>query len=145
MRILKRRALKPFMSLFHGRHQVITNAYMHTRVCIRISKTFSLLCNSNYFAVIFDETDCTIRKDGFEGWINSTEIGEVFPQKVENIMKLNLPLDCMFIIEVEESWKVKFSQLFSLSLSVLIKSSNLTASISFSHPHRFYYRLWTLR
>lgn len=57
--------------------------------------------------VIVDETDCTIHKDGFEGWINSTAIGEEFPHKVENIMKLNLPLDCMFIIKVEEGWKVK--------------------------------------
>lgn len=101
MKILKKKDLKQFMNLFQDRHLVINHDLIIRK------KSFSY--NLNFFfhlLVIVDETDCTIHKDGFEGWINSTEIYEEFPHKVENIMKLNLPLDCMFIVTVEEGWKV---------------------------------------
>jgi hypothetical protein len=91
------------MNLFQDRHLVIN----HDPI-IKRKRTFLMQFKILFsFSVIVDETDCTIHKDGFEGWINSTEIYEEFPHKVENIMKLNLPLDCMFIVTVEENWKVK--------------------------------------
>lgn len=42
--------------------------------------------------------------NGFEGYVNHTMVN---PQKLEYVKKHNLSLDCMFIITVEEGWKVR--------------------------------------
>ncbi|XP_055910064.1 neuropilin and tolloid-like protein 1 isoform X2 [Eupeodes corollae] len=62
---------------------------------------------------ISTELNCTLEKDGYEGFINSTDVPEYVQS---NVTKYKIPLDCMWIIRVTEGWKiqVKFLQ-FSLN------------------------------
>ncbi|KAL7031976.1 hypothetical protein ACKWTF_007190 [Chironomus riparius] len=54
-------------------------------------------------SVIYDETECIIHVNGSEGWVNHTMVNQ---QKLEYVKRHNLSLDCMFIITVEETWKI---------------------------------------
>ncbi|XP_070506869.1 uncharacterized protein Neto [Chironomus tepperi] len=54
-------------------------------------------------SVIYDETECIIHVNGSEGWVNHTMVNQ---QKLEYVKRHNLSLDCMFIITVEEAWKI---------------------------------------
>lgn len=73
---------------------------------------------------MYDDTECGETLGGFEGWVNSSMISK---EKIDYVTKHNLQLDCMWMIEVEEEWKVgslkyKYkTTLITLSLSTLSK------------------------
>ncbi|XP_055841836.1 neuropilin and tolloid-like protein 1 isoform X2 [Episyrphus balteatus] len=62
---------------------------------------------------ISTELNCTLEKDGYEGFINSTDV----PAYVQsNVTKYKIPLDCMWIIKVKENWKIQIKFIhFSLN------------------------------
>lgn len=43
--------------------------------------------------------------DGDEGFVNSSSISQ---KKIDFIVEHNLQLDCMWVITVQEGWKVKY-------------------------------------
>jgi len=55
-------------------------------------------------AAVYDETECGSTLGEYEGFVNSSYITD---EKKAYVLKHNLQLDCMWIIEVEEGWKVK--------------------------------------
>uniref|UniRef100_A0A1B0G3P9 CUB domain-containing protein n=1 Tax=Glossina morsitans morsitans TaxID=37546 RepID=A0A1B0G3P9_GLOMM len=59
------------------------------------------------------DLNCTIEKDGFEGFINSTDV----PQEIrETVIRNKIPLDCMWRIQVQDKWKIQVTFLnFKLS------------------------------
>lgn len=49
------------------------------------------------------DLNCTIEKDGYEGFINSTDI----PTEIrDTVIRHRIPLDCMWRIQVPDKWKV---------------------------------------
>lgn len=52
---------------------------------------------------MFEDTGCRFELNEKEGWVNSTSIEE---EKVRTNLEHNMPLDCMWVIEVEAGWKV---------------------------------------
>uniref|UniRef100_A0A1A9USY2 CUB domain-containing protein n=1 Tax=Glossina austeni TaxID=7395 RepID=A0A1A9USY2_GLOAU len=59
------------------------------------------------------DLNCTIEKDGYEGFINSTDV----PQEIrETVIRNKIPLDCMWRIQVQDKWKIQVTFLnFKLS------------------------------
>ncbi|XP_017480349.1 PREDICTED: uncharacterized protein LOC108369696 [Rhagoletis zephyria] len=59
------------------------------------------------------DLNCTIEKDGFEGFINSTDV----PADIrDNVIKNKIPLDCIWRIQVQDNWKIQVKFLdFKLS------------------------------
>lgn len=57
-------------------------------------------------ASVFDEEGCRMNRDGFEGFINRTDVP--YP-RVRAVVEHGLSLDCMWTITVQEGWKVQLS------------------------------------
>lgn len=53
---------------------------------------------------MYDDEECGETFSEFEGFINSTFVSR---KKSDYVIKHNLQLDCMWIIKVEEDWKVR--------------------------------------
>lgn len=53
---------------------------------------------------MYDDSDCGETLSDFEGFINVSLISK---EKIEYVTKHNLQLDCMWVIQVEEDWKVR--------------------------------------
>lgn len=52
---------------------------------------------------VYDDSECGETFSDFEGFVNSTFISR---EKIDYVTKHNLQLDCMWVIQVEEDWKV---------------------------------------
>ena len=50
-----------------------------------------------------EDTNCRFELGGMEGWVNSSMI-EL--EKIETNREYNMPLDCMWVVQVEPGWKV---------------------------------------
>ena len=59
-----------------------------------------------------DPPDCTIKVSGYEGWLNSTDIDDGY---INQTVVMNRPIDCMWIINITEGWKVRIPTIFPLS------------------------------
>jgi len=76
---------------------------------ILATNCFLLLCplfpltQLRLVTAVYDDTECGETLQGFEGYLNSTLIPQ---EKLEYIKIHELQLDCMWVIEVEEEWKV---------------------------------------
>lgn len=57
-------------------------------------------------ASVFDEEGCRMTRDGFEGFINRTDVPYT---RVRAVVEHGLSLDCMWTITVQEGWKVQLS------------------------------------
>lgn len=57
-------------------------------------------------AAVFDEEGCHMDRDGFEGFVNRTDVPY---QRVRAVVEHGLTLDCMWTITVQEGWKVQLS------------------------------------
>lgn len=86
------------MNLFLGQHQVITEASLVAQIC---RSNLNLLIA---FAAVYDDTECGETLSDFEGFVNTSLIS---PDKIEYVVRHKLQLDCMWVIEVEEEWKVR--------------------------------------
>ncbi|XP_051864624.1 uncharacterized protein LOC117578092 isoform X1 [Drosophila albomicans] len=59
------------------------------------------------------DLNCTIEKDGFEGFINSTDV----PADIrEQVIRDKIPLDCIWRIQVKDNWKI-FLKFLTFQLS----------------------------
>jgi hypothetical protein len=47
---------------------------------------------------------CQMFEYGYEGWLNITDIS---PSYLEKTSQMTKPIDCMWIVNVTEGWKVK--------------------------------------
>lgn len=66
---------------------------------------------------MYVEDTCRFEVGGDEGWINSTNLPK---QKLDFIVEHNLQLDCMWVITVQEGWKVNFSSTIFMSSASFI-------------------------
>ncbi|XP_067641061.1 uncharacterized protein Neto isoform X3 [Eurosta solidaginis] len=59
------------------------------------------------------DLNCTIEKDGFEGFVNSSDV----PYDIrETVIRTKIPLDCIWRIQVQDNWKIQVKFLdFKLS------------------------------
>ncbi|XP_065365033.1 uncharacterized protein Neto [Calliphora vicina] len=50
------------------------------------------------------DLNCTIERDGFEGFVNNTDV----PTEIKDtVIRNKVPLDCMWRIQVQEKWKIQ--------------------------------------
>lgn len=69
----------------------------------RISSFLIFLQNKKKNPAPSTDLNCTIEKDGSEGFINATDV----PTEIkETVIRNKIPLDCMWRIQVQEKWKV---------------------------------------
>lgn len=54
-------------------------------------------------AALYEDTSCRFELTDKEGWVNRSMITE---DKVQSNQAHNLPLDCMWVIQVDPGWKV---------------------------------------
>lgn len=54
---------------------------------------------------MYDDSECGETLSEFEGFVNSSMISK---EKIDYVTKHGLQLDCMWVIEVAEDWKVCF-------------------------------------
>ncbi|PSN57420.1 Neuropilin and tolloid-like protein 2, partial [Blattella germanica] len=52
----------------------------------------------------FEPPECKINVTGYEGWVNNTDIAEGY---LKETLQLNKPVDCMWVVNVTEGWKVR--------------------------------------
>ncbi|CRL04102.1 CLUMA_CG017215, isoform A [Clunio marinus] len=57
-------------------------------------------------SAVYDDLECGETLGGFEGFVNETLISQ---EKLDAVVKNNLPLDCLWMIQVEEDWKIQLS------------------------------------
>lgn len=62
-----------------------------------------LLFNMDIISAMYDEGNCRIDVSGYEGFVNRTDIPA---ERMQSAVEHGLPLDCMWVIQVNEGWKV---------------------------------------
>lgn len=53
---------------------------------------------------MYDDSECGETFNGPEGFVNSTFVSK---EKSDYVIKHNLQLDCMWVIEVKKDWRVR--------------------------------------
>ena len=116
MKTLNTRDLKPFMNLYHGRHQVIgmkkkisPARYPVCRNFVAIVhlshyKWFILCASISLFTAVYDDSECGGTLSDFEGFVHNDLIST---EKKEYVRRHGLQLDCMWVLEVDPEWKVR--------------------------------------
>lgn len=77
-------------------HHKSTSVYKLSH-CFFLHRPFSTLI------AVYDDSECSGTLGGFEGWVNSSMIS---PEKIDYVTKHNLNLDCIWMIQVKDDWKV---------------------------------------
>lgn len=54
---------------------------------------------------MYDDSECGETLSEYEGFINISMISK---DKIDYVTKHSLQLDCMWVIQVEDDWKVRF-------------------------------------
>lgn len=72
---------------------------------------FTVFVHLSRYAGIYDDEPCNETFNLYHGLINTT--ANIKPDKKEFLMKNKLPLDCMWVIHVEEGWKVSWFDMHS--------------------------------
>ena len=70
---------------------------------IHLTLTLSSLPPLSFPVAMVEDTNCRFELGGMEGWVNSSMIE---PEKIETNREYNMPLDCMWVVQVEPGWKV---------------------------------------
>lgn len=83
---------------------------------------------------VYDDEPCNETFNLYHGLINTT--ANIKPDRKEFLMKNKLPLDCMWVIHVEEGWKVSQHDSCIHSLALNIYSSILQIQINFVGPFK---------
>lgn len=65
-----------------------------------------------YLLAFFQETTCLYERNGTEGIVNRTDIDK---EIVETAILHSLNLDCLWVIEVQKGWKVRFFYLMGFA------------------------------
>lgn len=66
---------------------------------------------------MYDDSECGETFSDFEGFVNSTFISR---EKIDYVTKHNLQLDCMWVIQVEEDWKVRLEKTLILEVKIFV-------------------------